>query len=153
MVQLYIMQCVIAWSQETSTNQTIWQQGQPVCKTLHAHKGFIQQSWAGSWQQGASCQLDAYLHNQGLGDQLSPQKTQPAVLSFEGSQQHVRGQATLKHGRAGHDHTGPDDVQVLGGLQMSDVLEHEGVGGLHSNSTWCCQTHISFLPDDARCLR
>ena len=42
----------------------------------------------------------------------------------------VPGQATLQHGGGGHDHTGPDVIQMLGRLEVCDVLEHEGVGCL-----------------------
>lgn len=44
----------------------------------------------------------------------------------------VPGQATLQHGRGSHDDTGADVIQVLGGLEVGDVLEHEGIGGLYS---------------------
>lgn len=51
----------------------------------------------------------------------------------------VPGQATLQHGRGSHDHTGANVIQVLGGLEVGDVLEHEGIGGL-------CSMSVSSLP-------
>jgi len=62
----------------------------------------------------------------------------------------------LQHGRGSHDHTGADVVQVLGGLEVSDVLEHEGIGGLYSTarvSAGCLTTLFALLALQTECCK
>lgn len=40
------------------------------------------------------------------------------------------GQSTLQHGGGGHDDTGANVIQMLGRLEVCDMLEHERVGCL-----------------------
>lgn len=49
--------------------------------------------------------------------------------------QTVPGQAALQHGGSGHDYARTNVVQVLRGLEMSDMLEHEGIRSLYVHGT------------------